>query len=95
LRPGFSCDGFNRAKPSACRNRDPCLGSGRSATSFASLTPIRRGELCNHLQPDAVVILDVFSKKTDTTPKSVMDTCRKRLAAYQRAARGKGKPDET
>jgi phage-related protein len=42
-----------------------------------------------HLEPDAVVILDVFGKKTDTTPRGTLDTCRKRLAAYQQAALGK------
>ena len=36
--------------------------------------------------PDAVVILDVFSKKTETTPKAVIETCRQRLALYRRAA---------
>jgi phage-related protein len=35
---------------------------------------------------DAVVILDVFSKKTETTPKTVVNRCRQRLASYQRAA---------
>jgi phage-related protein len=35
---------------------------------------------------DAVVILDVFSKKTETTPKTVVNTCRQRLASYQRVA---------
>jgi phage-related protein len=42
-----------------------------------------------HLEPDAVVILDVFSKTTEATPKATLDTCRKRLAAYQRVAREK------
>ena len=37
-----------------------------------------------HLAPDAVVILEVFSKKTGTTPKAVIDTCRGRLRAYRR-----------
>ncbi|HEU4688601.1 MAG TPA: type II toxin-antitoxin system RelE/ParE family toxin [Vicinamibacterales bacterium] len=36
--------------------------------------------------PDAVVILDVFSKKTETTPKPVIEMCRQRLALYRRAA---------
>ena len=31
---------------------------------------------------DAVIILDVFSKKTQQTPKSVIDTCRARLRRY-------------
>jgi len=31
---------------------------------------------------DAVVILDVFAKKTAQTPKRVIDTCRQRLQEY-------------
>lgn len=37
-----------------------------------------------YLAPDAVVILDVFAKKTAATPKVVIAACRKRLAEYQR-----------
>lgn len=33
---------------------------------------------------DAVVILDVFSKKTKQTPRSVIDTCKRRLRDYDR-----------
>ena len=39
-----------------------------------------------HIATDAVVILDVFSKKTQATPVQVLDVCRKRLASYLRAA---------
>lgn len=39
----------------------------------------------------AVVILDVFSKKTEATPKTVVDRCRHRLAAYRRAASEKNR----
>jgi phage-related protein len=42
-----------------------------------------------HLEADAVVILDVFSKKTETTPHATLMTCRKRLAAYLQAAQKK------
>jgi phage-related protein len=31
---------------------------------------------------DAIVIADVFAKKTGATPKSVIDKCRSRLKAY-------------
>lgn len=34
---------------------------------------------------DAVVILAVFSKKTRTTPKAVIDACIRRLTEYDRA----------
>ncbi len=39
------------------------------------------------LDPDAVVVLEVFSKKTQKTPASVIDTCKARLEAYDRATR--------
>ncbi len=32
--------------------------------------------------PDAIVILDVFDKKTNKTPKSVISTCKSRLKSY-------------
>jgi phage-related protein len=34
---------------------------------------------------DAILILDVFSKKTAQTPKSVIDNCRRRLKDYEDA----------
>ena len=37
-----------------------------------------------YVDRDAVVILDIFPKKTRTTPKSVVEACRTRLAAYKR-----------
>lgn len=35
-----------------------------------------------HLDPDAVIILEVFCKKTRTTPDSVIQECRKRFKHY-------------
>jgi len=32
--------------------------------------------------PDAIVIIDVFSKKTRRTPREVIDRCRSRLRRY-------------
>lgn len=34
------------------------------------------------IDEDAIVIADVFSKKTGKTPKSVIDTCKTRLREY-------------
>jgi phage-related protein len=31
---------------------------------------------------DAIVILEIFAKKTKTMPKAVIETCRRRLAEY-------------
>lgn len=45
-----------------------------------------------HVAADAIVILEVFAKKTAATPKRVFDECRTRLAAFQKASGRKG-PD--
>ncbi len=37
------------------------------------------------LDADAVVILEVFSKKTRVTPKPVIEVCIRRLKEYDRA----------
>jgi phage-related protein len=45
-----------------------------------------------HVAADAVVVLEVFSKKTAATPDEVLTNCKKRLAAYFSVASGrKGK----
>ena len=41
------------------------------------------------LDPDAVIILEVFAKKTRATPKTIIDTCQKRIRDYDEAARRK------
>src|SRR5438093_1043666 len=35
--------------------------------------------------PDAIVIAEVFSKRTPATPRHIMETCRRRLQAYDDA----------
>ena len=37
---------------------------------------------------DAVLIVDVFAKKTQATPKTVIDVCKKRLRAYDALTKG-------
>jgi phage-related protein len=40
------------------------------------------------LDPDAIVILEVFSKKSQTTPDHVIGACRRRLRLYDELSRG-------
>ena len=37
------------------------------------------------IDEDAVIVADVFPKKTRTTPLSVIDNCKKRLALYDKS----------
>lgn len=36
------------------------------------------------IDDDAILILDVFEKRTAKTPQSVVDACRRRLSGYGR-----------
>jgi phage-related protein len=42
-----------------------------------------------HVARDAIVILDVFAKKTEATPQAVLATCRRRLVQYQAAIKAR------
>jgi phage-related protein len=37
------------------------------------------------IDSDAIIILEVFSKKSRTTPKAVIDVCKERLKDYENA----------
>ena len=41
------------------------------------------------INEDAIVILDVFSKKTTKTPKRVIDACKRRIKDYDSTSRGR------
>jgi phage-related protein len=42
--------------------------------------------LVYRVDADAIVIAEVFSKKTRATPRQVMEVCQRRLRAYDQAA---------
>jgi len=65
----------------------PAVGSRCHELRISDRTQIWR--VMYHVAADAVVILDVFSKKTEATPRTVLDLCRRRLASYQRAVSGR------
>ena len=37
------------------------------------------------IDPDVIVILEVFSKKSRTTPKTIIDACKRRVREYDNA----------
>jgi len=39
--------------------------------------------LVYRIEPDAIVILEVFEKKTNKTPRQVIEACQRRLSLYQ------------
>ena len=45
--------------------------------------------IMHHIATDAVVILDVFKKQTEATPKGVIVDCQRRLATFYRLSQNK------
>lgn len=41
--------------------------------------------IVDRLDADAIVVLEVFSKKSRATPKAVIDACKRRLRDYDNA----------
>ena len=59
----------------------PGIGSG--CHELRILDGVANWRLMYHIAADAIVVLDVFAKKTPATPKAVIDECRRRLAMYK------------
>jgi len=63
----------------------PSIGSGCHELRINDQSKIWR--IVYRIDFDAVIIAEVFEKKTQQTPKSVLDICRKRLSEYDQAIR--------
>ena len=51
------------------------------------MTAVFIGVCVYRIDTDAIVILEVFAKKTGATPKAVIATCRERLKEYENAGK--------
>jgi phage-related protein len=58
----------------------PSIGRGCHELRINDLTKTWR--IVYRVDTDAILILDVFEKKTPQTPKHVLDICKKRIAEY-------------
>lgn len=66
----------------------PMPGVGRRCHELRVRDEGHNWRLFYRLDPDAVVILGVYEKKTEKTPKEVLAACRVRLQRYDRDATG-------
>ena len=78
----FAC--CRKGKCLACHTPDRCLLGPRCA-ELRVRDVGADWRIVYRVDPDAVVILEVFSKKTRVTPKSVIDACIRRLKEYDGA----------
>ena len=60
----------------------PDIGRGCHELRIVDAATDKTWRILYYIGDDVVVILHIFSKKTRTTPKSVIDTCKDRLKRY-------------
>ena len=62
----------------------PMPGVGPGCHELRVVDEVNNWRIVYHVSADAVVILDVFSKKTGRTPKRIIETCQRRLRDFGR-----------
>lgn len=67
----------------------PMPDVGKGCHELRIVDEARAWRIMYAVRSDAIVILEVFSKTTRTTPAQVLRHCRRRLAAFESAARAK------
>ena len=86
LEAGFLLRRLQRGDGLSLPHSRPMPGIGPACYELRILDGSVNWRIMYHIAPDAIVILDVFAKKTNATPKRVIAECRKRLAEFQRVA---------
>jgi phage-related protein len=86
IEAGFLLRRLQQGEPLSLPHSRPMPGIGPQCHELRINDGDHAWRLMYHVESDAVVILDVFSKKTQTTPQGTIDTCRKRLKRYQQAS---------
>lgn len=82
LEAGFLLRRLQKGESLALPHSRPMPGIGRRCHELRIVDERVTWRLVHRLDDDAVVILDVFAKKTRATPRAVIESCRQRLAAY-------------
>lgn len=92
LEMGFLLRRLQRGESIAPPHSKPMPSVGRQCHELR--VPDIRGNwrLVYRVEPDAIVILDVFSKKTQKTPAQVIENCRSRLKEYENASKQEKAP---
>jgi phage-related protein len=85
LEAGYLLRQLQTGKPLAMPQSRPMPAIGARCHELRIQDAGITWRLVYRTDPDAVVILEVFGKKTRTTPRDVIDRCRRRLRDYDNA----------
>jgi phage-related protein len=82
MEAGFLLRQLQRGEELRLPHSRPMPGIGRRCHELRIQDENRTWRIVHRIDDDAIVILDVFAKKDRTTPRHIIDTCRKRIKAY-------------
>ena len=82
LQAGFLLRLLQRGEKIAMPHSRPMPSIGRRCHELRVSDEKVSWRIVYRIDEDAIVILEVFSKKTGKTPKSISDICRTRLREY-------------
>ncbi|MBL8224645.1 MAG: type II toxin-antitoxin system RelE/ParE family toxin [Chromatiales bacterium] len=92
VEAGFLLRRLQRGESLSMPQSRPMLNVGQRCHELRVRDADRNWRLMYRADPDAIVILDVWQKKTRATPRSVIDNCRRRLREYDHASRQEKAP---
>lgn len=82
LQAGFLLRLLQRGEKVAMPHSRPMPSIGRKCHELRVVDEKVSWRIVYRIDEDAIVILEVFSKKTGKTPKSIIDICKTRLREY-------------
>jgi phage-related protein len=83
LEVGYLLRLLQRGKSIGLPHSRPMPSVGANCHELRIVDAAATWRIMYKITSDAIVILDVFSKKTPSTPQGVLDVCRKRLRQYE------------
>ena len=92
LEMGFLLRRLQRGESIAPPHSKPMPTVGKLCHELRVLDARGNWRLIYRVEPDAIVILEVFSKKTQKTPALVIENCRARLKEYENACKQEKAP---
>lgn len=88
LEAGFLLRRLQQGESLSMPQSRPMPSIGVSCNELRIRDAEQNWRIMYRIDDDAILILEVFSKKTQTTPKSVIDICKKRLNKYEQDKKG-------
>lgn len=88
LEAGFLLRRLQRGDLLSLPHSRPMPSIGRLCHELRIQDASETWRIIYRIDNDAIVVVEIFSKKTQATPERIIKLCRQRLAAYDAASRG-------